>query len=299
MNTKSKEICKIETCANVVKTKGYCNKHYLRLWSGRDLYEDPPKAIKGTCLVEECNKPVFHRGYCMAHHHRLLRYGDPLGKPAPRQKAPKLPCKINGCNAPRHGNHLCRKHYERYNNWGNPLKTGTPSRDMSTKERLFSKVYKHGEPPEFNPSFGECWLYLGFQGESGYGNFWFNGKNELVHRVAYKLEVGEIPEGFEIDHLCMNHSCVRPSHLEAVTPRENKRRNNSPHGINSRKTHCLMGHPLLGENLYTDPKGKRRCRACMRRKTQEKRKNLKKIGITERQINKWNKEWQAKLDAVD
>lgn len=29
-------------------------------------------------------------------------------------------------------------------------------------------------------------------------------------------------------------------------------------------THCRRGHPLSGPNLYLDPRGRRRCRACQR-----------------------------------
>lgn len=40
---------------------------------------------------------------------------------------------------------------------------------------------------------------------------------------------------------------------------------------NRLKTHCPKGHPYDGENLYLDPKGYRRCRACKLKARQEKR----------------------------
>ena len=43
----------------------------------------------------------------------------------------------------------------------------------------------------------------------------------FAHRVAYELTYGRIPEGKEVDHLCRNKACVNPSHLEAVSHREN------------------------------------------------------------------------------
>jgi hypothetical protein len=46
----------------------------------------------------------------------------------------------------------------------------------------------------------------------GYGKVW-TGKRESVHRVAYKLAVGPIPDGFEVLHKCDNPPCFRPSHL--------------------------------------------------------------------------------------
>lgn len=39
--------------------------------------------------------------------------------------------------------------------------------------------------------------------------------------------------------------------------------------INARKTHCIHGHPLSGDNLYVTPSGGRACRAC--RKDADKR----------------------------
>ena len=35
---------------------------------------------------------------------------------------------------------------------------------------------------------------------------------------------GPIPAGMVIDHLCRNRNCVRPDHLEVVTPAQNTRR---------------------------------------------------------------------------
>jgi hypothetical protein len=72
--------------------------------------------------------------------------------------------------------------------------------------------------------------------------------------------VGEIPEGFQIDHVaalgCAHKHCVNPAHLEAVTA-----------GVNTRRYHdslsfCRNGHPR--EDLYVDPSGRKRCRGCRR-----------------------------------
>jgi hypothetical protein len=49
--------------------------------------------------------------------------------------------------------------------------------------------------------------------------------SEPVHRITYKLLVGAIPEGLELDHVyargCRAHSCCWPVHLEPVTRAEN------------------------------------------------------------------------------
>jgi hypothetical protein len=73
---------------------------------------------------------------------------------------------------------------------------------------------------------------------------------------------GPIPDGLHLDHLCKVRNCVRPSHLEAVTPRENVMRSDGVASLNARKTHCKRGHPFSGRNLYVRPNGERACRKC-------------------------------------
>lgn len=69
-----------------------------------------------------------------------------------------------------------------------------------------------------------CWLWTGSRHPSGYGFFRYDGRLQRAHRYAYEIERGRIPEGMEVDHLCHNAWCVRPSHLEAVTPEVNRDR---------------------------------------------------------------------------
>jgi hypothetical protein len=106
-----------------------------------------------------------------------------------------------------------------------------------------------------------------------------NGKRARVmgHRLTYEHFVGPIPEGLTLDHLCRNTSCVNPYHLEPVTNRENGLRGNSRAAMNARKTHCINGHPLSGDNLVvreSEPR-RRRCRICERAAWE--RKKLKKV----------------------
>lgn len=99
-----------------------------------------------------------------------------------------------------------------------------------------------------------------------------------VHRWAYLTHVGQIPEGYAIDHVChtravaagtctsdldrcSHRSCVCPGHLEAVTTGENTRR--SDHA-NRRRTECPKGHPYDEANTRYDKRGKRACRECDR-----------------------------------
>jgi hypothetical protein len=54
--------------------------------------------------------------------------------------------------------------------------------------------------------------------------------------------------------------------MEAVTCRVNLLRGNTVNARHAAVTHCPLGHPYAGANLYVSPRsGKRYCRACQRR----------------------------------
>jgi hypothetical protein len=77
----------------------------------------------------------------------------------------------------------------------------------------------------------ECWDWNGCVNADGYAVYNPQHTHQaglaskgLASRVAYRLYVGEIPPGTEIDHLCQNRRCVCPDHLEPVSHNENVRR---------------------------------------------------------------------------
>jgi hypothetical protein len=105
--------------------------------------------------------------------------------------------------------HVHHLHRGANNQWSN----------KTLKERFLEKVRKTRG----------CWLWTGALDRAGYGHFGSGGrgsshKNLTAHRVAYELLVRPIPRGLQIDHLCNHPWCVRPDHLEPVTPGENTRR---------------------------------------------------------------------------
>ena len=120
---------------------------------------------------------------------------------------------------------------------------------------------------------GECFEWQGAR-SLGYGKISFEKRDQSVHRIAYRLCVGPIPSGFQIDHLCRNRACWRPSHLEAVTQRENLRRGHGPSGVNARKTECPHGHPYDEANTYFYADGSRHCRTCNRERARERQRRL-------------------------
>ncbi len=155
---------------------------------------------------------------------------------------------------------MCRKHYKRF------MKTGTTDRP-SVEESFWSRV----------DASGVCWEYTGSRDKEGYGKARMNGKGWLAHRLAYTLLVGEIAKDLQLDHLCRNHSCVNPDHLEPVTQAENMRRGVAAHMLRARAasiTHCKHGHPYTEENTYRQ-NGKRYCRACKLKRVAERYRKQK------------------------
>jgi hypothetical protein len=108
---------------------------------------------------------------------------------------------------------------------------------------------------------GDCIRWTGVRGAKGYGHIGVDGKTRIVHRVAYELLVGPIPDGLEIDHRCRVRDCINVAHLEPVSHVENvRRRRDNP-------DHCAQGHPFTEENTYwarwrARPNPIRKCKRC-------------------------------------
>lgn len=129
---------------------------------------------------------------------------------------------------------------------------------LSPKEhkRIFNKIIVNEST--------KCWEWIGSKDQSGYGLLWYKGRTERIHRVLYAFFVNPIPRETitirkqSIDHLCRNHSCCNPEHLELVTQKENGLRGVGLKAINAKKTHCKYGHPYPSYN----GKARHYCRTC-------------------------------------
>lgn len=84
-----------------------------------------------------------------------------------------------------------------------------------------------------------------------------------AYRVLYEEQVGPIPPGHVLHHLCENVWCVNvQEHLRPITQGEHIAEHGLP-GDNHQasKTECPQGHPYDDENTYLW-NGERHCRRC-------------------------------------
>ena len=105
----------------------------------------------------------------------------------------------------------------------------------------------------------DCILWHKSKGSHGYGQTWDGNTVVLAHRVAYEREVGPIPDGLAVDHMCNNKPCVNVEHMELKPNADNVRR------YFDEQTHCRAGRHLRTEgNTKVRTNGYRRCLDCQK-----------------------------------
>lgn len=224
-------ICTVSDCGKPTVGRGYCRTHYNRWHThGDPLHE---RAKIPTCYVPDCNRPTSSKttsgglGLCSAHYRRMKRHGDPLAGGA-FQKPPRS-CSVDGCNNRQKARDLCPGHYMRWKKYGDPsVVRGRSRRPAPAVDRFWAQV-------EFSDC---CWVWVGALSH-GYGTFGNGeGRNVGAHRWAYEFCVAPIPPELSPDHLCFNKACVRPDHIELVTPE-----------VNSMRGGWRGGHPTHKKSL--------------------------------------------------
>ncbi len=103
------------------------------------------------------------------------------------------------------------------------------------------------------------WLWMGKPNNMGYPYTYWAGRWRPTYCSIWEILVGPIPDGLELDHLCVTPMCVWPGHLEPVTHAENMRR-----AVERRKA-CWRGHDwTVPRNLRIRKNGRRECGECVR-----------------------------------
>lgn len=66
-----------------------------------------------------------------------------------------------------------------------------------------------------------CWIFTGRIDVDGYGEAKYRGAKRFTHRIAYAWQHGETPARRDVEHLCKQHACCNPAHLDTLPPKIN------------------------------------------------------------------------------
>lgn len=122
---------------------------------------------------------------------------------------------------------------------------------------------RDGPTSDHRPDLGPCWVWTGGT-VRGYAYIRVGKRKVQAYRVNYERWIGPIPAGAVMDHLCRVRRCVRPTHVEPTTYRQNTIRSPLHTGmVKASRDRCSQGHPFDKKNTYVPPGSNlRQCRRC-------------------------------------
>lgn len=123
----------------------------------------------------------------------------------------QLDCTFPDCGRKQHGKGFCSQHLRQQIRGQQLRPLVRQMHGASIQEKLAA----------YSEDKGGCRLWIGTLHEKGYGQLRWDGRTRRAHRVAYTLEHGPIPDGMQVNHICGNRACIKVSHLELVTSRQN------------------------------------------------------------------------------
>lgn len=132
---------------------------------------------------------------------------------------------------------LCPRHYSQVRNYGHIRSIQPLTGHGLTADARFARFIKTGGHDR------QCWEWSGATTKGGYGTF-DHDTTHNAHKWAWERFVSKVPAGYQLDHICRNRRCVRPSHLQLVTVGKH-----SELGVDQRKlAKNNPGHDLVGGN---------------------------------------------------
>lgn len=165
------------------------------------------------CLFDPCGNAVYCKGLCSGHYTQKRRGGE-LKPIVIKTDSTKLPCSFDGCTNKQRAKGLCSAHWYQQQYMG---KLTVTRNQIEIIDRIMNQVNKTNY----------CWEWTGRKAgkkQNSYGQIYYNGRQQMVHRIVYEELVRPLEISDTVDHLCRNKFCVNPDHLEAVPLRENVKR---------------------------------------------------------------------------